>query len=74
MTALGRIIENKYEDEEMEDLPFVDSSDVPEWALKYVKIMVKSGYVSGYQDNTVRPYNFISRAEAATIISNMITD
>ena len=74
MTALGRIIENKFEDEKYDDLKFVDFGDIPEWAMKYVKIMVNNGFVSGYNDNTVRPQNNISRAEVATVIANMFID
>lgn len=68
MTALGRIIESE---EELEELLFTDIDDVPEWALPYVKIMVNYGYVNGYDDNTLKPGNDVTRAEAATIIYNM---
>jgi len=69
MTALGRIIES--DEESLEELLFTDIDDVPDWALPYVKIMVNYGYVNGYDDNTLKPGNNVSRAEAATIIYNM---
>ena len=54
-----------------DELTFDDSEDIPDWAIDYVKIVVNEGYVKGYEDNTIRPNNNISRAEAATIISSM---
>jgi len=53
-------------------LPFTDYNEIPEWAMKYVVIMVEKGYVSGYDDNTIKPYGNVLRAEAATIIYNML--
>ncbi len=71
MTALGRIIDCE---EIYDDLSFGDVGDIPGWATIYVKLMVNNGYVSGYDDNTLRPGNNITRAEAATIIFNMYKD
>ena len=34
--------------------------------------MIEAGIVNGYGDNTYRPYNDVTRAEAATIICNVI--
>lgn len=69
ITSLGRIIEMEEIDKE---LTFADSSDVPDWAMNYVKLIVNNGFVSGYDDNTLRPKNNISRAEVATIIFNIL--
>lgn len=72
MTVLGRVLEMHLDDdEEFDELTFDDSEDIPDWAIDYVKIVVNEGYVKGYEDNTIRPNNNISRAEAATIISSM---
>lgn len=38
------------------------------WALNYISGMTKEGNITGYNDNTFRPNNKISRAEAAAII------
>ena len=72
MTVLGRVLEINFEDEvKYDNISFDDIEDVPNWALRYVQIMVNDGYISGYDDNTLRPNNNISRGETATIISNM---
>lgn len=75
MTALGRIIAESDDDGKVYDeLTFKDVDDIPDWALENVKKMVNNGYVSGYDDNTIRPTKNITRAEAATIIFNMCKD
>jgi uncharacterized protein YjdB len=38
------------------------------WYASAVGIAVRAGYIQGYNDNTMRPENHISREEAATII------
>ncbi|MBR5809285.1 MAG: phosphodiester glycosidase family protein [Clostridia bacterium] len=69
MTVLGRILE---EDEaEYEELTFSDSQDIPEWAKEYVIKMVNTGFVTGYEDGTLKPDGNVLRAEAATIIFKM---
>lgn len=69
MTVLGRILEDI--DEEYEDLAFSDAQEVPEWAKEYVIEMVNRGFVSGYEDGTLKPGGNVLRAEAATIIFKM---
>ncbi len=69
MTVLGRILEE--DDEEYEELTFTDAQDIPDWAKEYVVKMVKKGFVSGYEDGTLKPGGNVLRAEAATIIFKM---
>ena len=45
-----------------EGLNFVDSGDVANWALNGVYTNVANGWVNGYEDNTFRPLNDITRA------------
>ena len=49
-------------------------SDVPayEWYYNIVNNAVKSGLVSGYEDNTFQPQKNISRYEAISIVSRMV--
>ena len=61
------------------DLPAVNQktsvfSDVPtyEWYYGIINNAVKSGLVSGYEDNTFQPQKNISRYEAISIVSRMV--
>ena len=49
-------------------------SDVPanEWYYTIINEAVKSGLVSGYEDNTFQPQKTITRFEAISIVSRMI--
>ena len=51
---------------------FTDSEDIPEWALRYVNMLVEAGIVSGNPDGTILPNNYITRAEIARILSRII--
>ncbi len=42
------------------------------WAEKYIASATEKGWVNGYSDNTFRPDQYITRAEAMTIINNML--
>ncbi len=53
-------------------LGFKDSENIPEWAKAYIAKAVELGIVNGYKDNTFRPDNSITRAEAFTIISKCL--
>lgn len=52
---------------ESEDMPFndVDNKHWAAWAIKYVS---EKGYFKGYEDNSFKPDNYISRAELAVVI------
>lgn len=63
-TMIGRSLE-RYSARE---LSFADKDNIPAWALEYIKTAVDNGILSGYPDNTFKPNNSASRAEAAKII------
>ncbi len=51
------------------DLPtYTDMYLVPDWGVVYIKNMTAYGLMKGYDDNTVRPFAKITRAQAAEII------
>lgn len=50
-------------------LEFEDTGEIPEWALNGVRLLTAMGVVNGYEDNTIRPNNNVTRAEAAVMIS-----
>ncbi len=52
----------------------VSFADVPEDHFYYVSIMAaaSSGLVNGYEDNTFRPDNTITRAEVVTVINRLL--
>ncbi|MDD6735268.1 MAG: S-layer homology domain-containing protein [Clostridiales bacterium] len=64
MTILGRSIGG----DGSGDTVFDDSDKIPDWAAEYVDIMVTNGFVSGYEDNTIRPEGLVTRAEAVTML------
>lgn len=49
-------------------LNYKDSNKIAKWAYKYLAKSVEDGIVTGYKDNTLRPQNYITRAEAITLI------
>ena len=55
-------------------IDFADIDDCAEYAKSAVKALKNSGLVSGNGDNTFRPKNFLSRAEAAVMIYNIISE
>ena len=42
------------------------------WAEKYIASASEKGWITGYEDNTFRPDQYITRAEAMTIVNNML--
>ena len=52
----------------------VTFKDVPEnyWAADNIATAFSYGWINGYGDNTFRPKNNITRAEAATIVNHML--
>ena len=56
-----------------EDLPFTDADDISGWAHEAVKLAYAQGFIDGMGDGKFEPKSAMTRAEAATIISRMIT-
>ncbi len=67
-TILGRILPSKLYHEEY---TFADNAEIPEWAEESLEKLTGADMVSGYEDNTLRPSNPVTRAEAAAMLYNI---
>ncbi len=56
------------------DLTFADKKDVPSWAAQAIKNLTGYKILSGLPDNTIRPYNQVTRAEAAELLYKSIKE
>ncbi|WP_138753097.1 S-layer homology domain-containing protein [Paenibacillus sinopodophylli] len=54
------------------EVAFTDSAQIPAWAAGIVGNVVEAGLIKGYEDQTFRPNQQISRAEIAVIIARAI--
>ena len=50
---------------------YKDASKVASWAKPGVEGVIEKGYMSGYSDNTFKPKNKITRAEAVATLSRI---
>ena len=48
-------------------LTFADTAEIPDWAKPWVQTAVNAGFVTGYEDNTFRPSQNVSRKELAVM-------
>ncbi len=55
-------------------LNFSDSADIPEWAREPMSRLLALGYINGFEDQSIRPHNNTTRAEAAALISKTINN
>ena len=51
---------------------FTDANSISGYALSSVVALCKTGAVKGFEDNSFRPKNNATRAEAASMIYNLI--
>ncbi len=65
MTALGRTLPKGMGATEIN---FFDSSDIPEYAVDYVGILVNAKVLTGYTDGTIRPNLNVQRSEAVKML------
>lgn len=63
LKLMGKTLEQKEEEKE-----FNDKADIADWAMDSVKVMQMAGVLSGYPDDTFRPLNYLTRAEAASLL------
>ncbi|MDY3929423.1 MAG: S-layer homology domain-containing protein [Clostridia bacterium] len=57
-----------------EECTYFDSSDIAQYAKNAVSYFSKIGIINGYNDNTFKPYNNITRAEAAKMIYSLYSE
>jgi N-acetylmuramoyl-L-alanine amidase CwlD len=50
---------------------FKDDSSISEWAKQYVVALATNGVINGYEDNTFKPKNNITREETVAILSRV---
>ncbi len=50
------------------DMKFTDKAKIPSWALGYIDVLTRKGIIQGYNDNTFRASNNVTRKEMAVII------
>ncbi len=62
----------KIESNTLQLTQFTDGTSISQWSRGSVGAAVDKGYMKGYEDGTFRPKNNISRAEAATMLSNAL--
>jgi len=67
-TILSRVLPPKLR---ISDVNYVDKAQISDWAQKPFKILATSGLINGYEDNTIRPKNKVTRAEAVTMLYNI---
>lgn len=51
---------------------FTDGNSVGEYAKDSVNALLERGYIAGYKDGTLRPDNYITRAETIKILSQIV--
>lgn len=67
MTLIARVLDTEEGDTQT---VFADDADIPDWAREGITKLISAGIVKGYEDNTIRPLEYISRAEGAAMIYN----
>ncbi len=61
------------ENESGYELSFADSNEISQYAKAAVAELSKNNIINGYSDNTFKPFNSCTRAEAAVMIYRMLT-
>ena len=54
------------------DIKFIDSDSIADWAVEAVKAISNAGVMGGYEDNSFRPEDNTTRAQAAVVIDRII--
>lgn len=68
MTVLGRIIEKGFA---RSSISFIDNENIPTWSYNHIETLISLGIINGYEDNSIRPLNNITRAEVCKLIYTM---
>ncbi len=68
VTIISRMLDGELRKNELE---YQDKTDIPDWSVDAFKTLNASGLISGYDDNTIKPKNNVTRAEAVTMFYNI---
>lgn len=68
VTSIGRVLDNAYQGN---SINFSDKSSIPSWSYEHFEKLLALNIINGYEDNTVRPLNSITRAEVCKLIFSM---
>ena len=60
------------EPQQVPNVPFTDLSNGSHWATGYIGWAYENGIVNGYDDNTFRPNDYITRQDIAVMIKNFM--
>ena len=53
-------------------ISFADNNEISGWAEEYAKTLIQIGLLEGYKDNTLKPKNFITRAEFVKLFQGIL--
>ena len=53
-------------------LAFADEAKIPQWAREKIALTCGAGIVNGYEDNTLRPLNDVTRGEIASLFARLL--
>ena len=51
---------------------YSDFNEISEWSKRAITTFISENYIKGYEDNTIKPKNYITRAEVVKIIENIV--
>lgn len=71
-TILGRWLQDNGTAADSEPLAFTDMNEVEAWALPGLELAVAAELLNGFPDESFRPRDELSRAEAASLLSRMM--
>lgn len=68
-TIITRTFDRKFY---LEDFSYSDMADIPAWADEGMRTLMTIGAMNGYTDGTVLPLGFLTKAEAAKILYQLM--
>ena len=63
-TVMGRIIDENI----VGNISYSDNSQIPSWAYESFSKLFALNIINGFEDNTIRPQNTLTRAEAVALV------
>jgi len=66
------ILSRALKSEAASNVEFSDKESISDYAISHINALYEEGIIKGYEDNSIKPLNNISRAEAAQLIFNVI--